>query len=280
MGLYDGAAGQGELASTAHVAKLLRAPGGAGGGRLVAVAFGGGAGARLRVLGPGGAGRGRDPQQGRLGPARGAAARGAGRLGRAGARARCGACRELGTPSRHLGLVPGRRTARRGRRVGRRRWPSTCAQGCDLDALLALARTAPPLAASVALGRPRPRSRQPGRSGRGGTAAWSPSAGGAAFTFSYAEHAELLRAAGAEVVPFDPLRDEELPTGTRGAGHRRRLPRGVRAGAVGERAAARGRDAARLRRRRPWPPSAPDCCIWHGSWTGRPMCGVLDARRG
>ena len=26
MGLYDGAAGQGELASTAHVAKLLRAP--------------------------------------------------------------------------------------------------------------------------------------------------------------------------------------------------------------------------------------------------------------
>jgi cobyrinic acid a,c-diamide synthase len=39
-------------------------------------------------------------------------------------------------------------------------------------------------------------------------------AGGAAFTFSYAEHAELLTAAGAEVITFDPLREEELPEGT------------------------------------------------------------------
>jgi cobyrinic acid a,c-diamide synthase len=40
-------------------------------------------------------------------------------------------------------------------------------------------------------------------------------ASGAAFTFSYAEHAELLAAAGAQVVPFDPLHDEKLPDGTR-----------------------------------------------------------------
>ena len=41
-------------------------------------------------------------------------------------------------------------------------------------------------------------------------------AGGVAFTFSYAEHAELLAAAGADVVVFDPLRDEQLPDGTAG----------------------------------------------------------------
>ncbi|MGW4640566.1 cobyrinate a,c-diamide synthase [Sphaerisporangium sp. NPDC004334] len=40
-------------------------------------------------------------------------------------------------------------------------------------------------------------------------------AGGKAFTFGYAEQAELVQAAGGIVVPFDPLRDERLPTGTR-----------------------------------------------------------------
>jgi cobyrinic acid a,c-diamide synthase len=38
-------------------------------------------------------------------------------------------------------------------------------------------------------------------------------AGGPAFTFGYAEHRELLTAAGADVQVFDPLRDE-LPAGT------------------------------------------------------------------
>ncbi|MFD6449438.1 cobyrinate a,c-diamide synthase [Nocardia sp. NPDC060220] len=40
-------------------------------------------------------------------------------------------------------------------------------------------------------------------------------AGGPAFTFGYAEHRELLVAAGARVVVFDPLTDE-LPVGTAG----------------------------------------------------------------
>ena len=38
-------------------------------------------------------------------------------------------------------------------------------------------------------------------------------AAGKAFSFGYAEHAELLRAAGADVVEFDPLVDT-LPDGT------------------------------------------------------------------
>jgi cobyrinic acid a,c-diamide synthase len=41
-------------------------------------------------------------------------------------------------------------------------------------------------------------------------------AGGDTFSYSYPETLELLRAAGAQVAPFDPLRDEALPEGTRG----------------------------------------------------------------
>jgi cobyrinic acid a,c-diamide synthase len=80
--------------------------------------------------------------------------------------------------------------------------------GCDLEGLLALARSAPPLAAepwdpAVAVA---------SNTGRAVVAI----AGGPAFTFAYAEHAELLAAAGAEVVTFDPLHDEALPPGTAG----------------------------------------------------------------
>ncbi|GAA1820626.1 cobyrinate a,c-diamide synthase [Actinomadura chokoriensis] len=108
-------------------------------------------------------------------------------------------------PSRHLGLIP---AAERGADAVRavRRLGGLIAGSCDVEGLLRLAGTAPPL---------------PGP-------AWDPSehaepvggrpvvavAGGPAFTFSYREHVELLRAAGAEVAVFDPLRDEALPDGT------------------------------------------------------------------
>ncbi len=108
-------------------------------------------------------------------------------------------------PSRHLGLIPAaERSAEAVSTV--RRLGELCARALDLDALLDLARSAPPLRA------------QP----------WSPPmvqrprrpivavAGGEAFTFSYAETAELLDAAGADVVVVDPLRDTRLPEGTAG----------------------------------------------------------------
>lgn len=154
------------------------------------------------------------------------------------------------TPSRHLGLVPA--AERQGEAVDAvERLAALVARSCDLDALLRLARSAPPLDAfpwdpvtaaggqgdgqvngpggpsglggSGALGGPgglgglgglRVSTGFPGRAG--GVAGVRPVvavAGGAAFTFGYAEHVELLRAAGADVVTFDPLRDERLPDG-------------------------------------------------------------------
>jgi cobyrinic acid a,c-diamide synthase len=114
---------------------------------------------------------------------------------------------QLHTPSRHLGLVPAaERTTEAVTTV--RRLGEVVADGVDLDAVLALARTAPPLDATpwdpAAEVRPVP--------GRPRVAL----AGGAAFTFGYAENAELLIAAGAEVIPVDPLRDEALPDDTAG----------------------------------------------------------------
>jgi cobyrinic acid a,c-diamide synthase len=109
------------------------------------------------------------------------------------------------TPSRHLGLVPVAERAPEAV-VTVRRLGELCARSLDLDALLALAGTAPDLGAApwqppVVEREPRPLVAL---------------AGGPAFTFSYAETAELLTAAGADVVVVDPLRDDRLPAGTAG----------------------------------------------------------------
>ncbi|HEU4349009.1 MAG TPA: cobyrinate a,c-diamide synthase [Actinoplanes sp.] len=129
------------------------------------------------------------------------------------------ACEEVGTPvfgalrhadavakpSRHHGLVPA--AERRAQALG---WVSIVAAlvtaAVDLDAVLAVARAAPPLpgppwtplAADPVPGRP-----------------VVALAGGPALSFSYAETAELLSGAGASVATVDPLRDEALPEGTR-----------------------------------------------------------------
>ncbi|MBW5485635.1 cobyrinate a,c-diamide synthase [Streptomyces bambusae] len=270
MGLYDGAAGQGELASTAQVAKLLRAP-------VVLVVDASSQSRSVAALVHGFASF--DPQV-RLGGVilnkvgsdrHEAMLREA--LEEAGAPV-LGVLRrapQVATPSRHLGLVP----------VAERRADAVAAvaalaeqvrAGCDLEALLALARTAPALACE-------PWSAERALLDLGSAPGRRPVvavAGGAAFTFSYAEHTELLRAAGAEVVPFDPLHDEALPAGTAGlvvgGGFPEVYAPELAANeplrkAVAELAAAGA-------------PIAAECAgllYLARSLDGTPMCGVLDA---
>ncbi|WP_026416141.1 cobyrinate a,c-diamide synthase [Actinomadura oligospora] len=220
MGLFDGAAkagpggaSGGDFASTAHVATLIDAPvvlvvDASAASRSVAATVHG-----FRSFGTGGrsgsVGRGRSVRFGGV------------ILNRVGSEAHAALCRDaieetgvpvlgalprtddIAKPSRHLGLVPAaERHAEAVETV--RRLGELVAAHCDLDALTALAHSAPDL------------HEEP----------WSPPydepartrvavAGGAAFTFGYAENEELLAAAGAEVVRFDPLRDEHLPDGTR-----------------------------------------------------------------
>jgi cobyrinic acid a,c-diamide synthase len=204
MGMFDGAAGEGELASTAHVAKLLRAPvvlvvDASSQSRSVAALVHGFASwdPEVRVGGVILNKVASDRHEELLRDA----------LDQAGVPV-LGVLRrapQVDTPSRHLGLVPvAERQSAAVEAVAA--MAAQVERGCDLDALMGLARGAGALPCGE----------------------WEPPAvtverravvavaGGSAFTFSYAEHAELLTAAGAEVVPFDPLRDEQLPDGTSG----------------------------------------------------------------
>lgn len=110
---------------------------------------------------------------------------------------------QLHTPSRHLGLVPAaeRRTQARHAVAD---LSERVAAAVDLDRLTRLAETAPTLTVQAwrpPEGHASPRSRVA-------------VAGGPAFSFTYPENQELLAAAGAEVVAFDPTADPALPAGT------------------------------------------------------------------
>ncbi|HZV73754.1 MAG TPA: cobyrinate a,c-diamide synthase [Conexibacter sp.] len=200
MGMFDGASGRGELASTAHVAKLLDAP-----VLLVVDAAAMARSAAAIVHGY----RTFDPDVNVAGVI----------FNRVGSDHHEQLLREalapldvpvLGalrrdervlTPERHLGLVPAGEREERSR-TALDELAQLAARHVDLDAVERLARAAPAV---------------PGP-------AWSPAptdppaagarvaiARGPAFSFHYEENLELLAAAGAELLPFDPLRDEALP---------------------------------------------------------------------
>ncbi|MDX6257032.1 MAG: cobyrinic acid a,c-diamide synthase [Frankiales bacterium] len=111
---------------------------------------------------------------------------------------------DLVTPSRHLGLVPVAERAEAALAMVAAA-QHIVARSVDLDAVAALARTAEAVDAEAW---------QPEVAGDGGRGLTVAVARGEAFSFEYAEHAEILEAAGARVVGFDPLTDTELPTGT------------------------------------------------------------------
>ncbi|MET9293021.1 cobyrinate a,c-diamide synthase [Streptomyces sp. NPDC003077] len=313
MGLFDGAAGQGELASTAQVAKLLRAPvvlvvDASSQSRSVAALVHGFAswdpGVRLAgvILNKVASDRHEDLLRTAMDdsgvPVLGVLRR----------------AEQVRTPSRHLGLVPvAERQTEAVESV--RALADRVRAGCDLDALLALARSAPALpgtawdpveAVAAVGGLPGGGASAGALPGAGAGAGASASAGagadgagsavrqgttarpmttarpviavagGAAFTFSYAEHTELLTAAGAEVAVFDPLRDERLPEGTRGLVIGGGFPEvyGPELSANAPLRAAVARLAAS------GAPVAAECAgllYLSRSLDGSPMCGVLPA---
>ena len=203
MGLFDGKSGGGELASTAHVAKLLAAP-------VVLVVDARAMARSVAALVHGYSTF--DPELRVTGVV----------LNRVGSTAHEGMLREalaplgvpvlgvlrrddaIETPDRHLGLVPAAERRAEARRSVRA-LGTTVARSLDLEDVVRLARSAGPMD-----GRP-----------------WSPEvpeeertdgvrvavASGPSFSFLYEENLELLRGAGAEVVAFDPTTDEDLPEG-------------------------------------------------------------------
>lgn len=110
---------------------------------------------------------------------------------------------EAEIPDRHLGLVTAAEIGDLQMRLDR--LADAAEQGLDLDGLLSLARTAPPLVDETA---PiMPVVDKPVRIAV---------AQDKAFCFYYADNFDVLRALGAELVPFSPLSDETLPDGVDG----------------------------------------------------------------
>ncbi|MBW8806435.1 MAG: cobyrinate a,c-diamide synthase [Catenulisporales bacterium] len=267
MGLYDGATGEGELGSTAQVAKLLGAP-------VLFVVDAAAQGRSIAALVHGF--RSFDPEVRLAGVI----------LNRVGSETHRGILTDalddlgvpvLGTlrraaavsaPARHLGLVP----------VAERRAEAVEAvaalgalvdAGIRLDEVYRLARTAGPLPVA-----PWDPAAEIGP--RRGAKARIAIASGPAFTFSYAENAELLTAAGAELCPFDPLHDEALPAAVGGVVIGGGFPE-VYAPELAANEALREEMGRFVRRGGAVAAECAGLLYLGKSLDGLPMCGVVDA---
>jgi cobyrinic acid a,c-diamide synthase len=201
MGLFDGKSGGGEFASTAHIAKLLKAPvllvvdASAMARSAAAIVHGYStfdpelnlAGVILNRIG--------SPTHERM-LREAIAPLGVPVLGVLRRDAR------IATPDRHLGLIPVAER-RDEARVALDAVGEVITRSCDLGEILRLARSAGPLGAE----RWSPEAPGPGPPVRVAVAA------GPSFSFLYEENLEFLGGAGAEVSFFDPTSDEDLPDG-------------------------------------------------------------------
>ena len=202
MGLFDGKSGGGELASTAHVAKLLDAPvllvvDAAAMARSVAALVHGYTtfDPELRIAGIVLNRVGSDTHEKMLREALeplGIPVVGVLRRDK-----------NIQTPDRHLGLVPAAERRQKARQsldsIG-----SAVAGSCDLEEILRIAKSAGPFSAKPWS----PEAPEPAPPTRVAVAS------GPSFSFLYEENLELLRAAGAEISFFDPTTDERLPENT------------------------------------------------------------------
>jgi cobyrinic acid a,c-diamide synthase len=263
MGLFDGKAGGGELASTAQVAKRVGAP-------VVLVVDASAMARSAAALVHGFATF--DPELRLAGVI----------LNRVGSDGHelmlrealapleipvLGALRrraELRAPERHLGLVPAVEREPRAREqvaaLG-----AAMAGALDLDLLLGLARSAPALE----------------------DIPWEPPewewppvrvavAAGPAFSFLYRENLESLEAAGAELAEFDPLRDEALPEGADALYLGGGFPE-VYAAELAENRPLREEVAAFAAAGRPIAAECGGLLYLARELDGREMCGVLPA---
>ncbi|QFZ22681.1 cobyrinate a,c-diamide synthase [Saccharothrix syringae] len=280
MGLFDGRVDTEGVGSTAHVAKLLSAP-------VLFVVDARGQSRSLAALLHGF--RGYDPTV-RLGGVV---------LNQVGSarheQVLRGACAEVGLevlgvlprddrfalPSRHLGLVT---AAEHGAAAvaAVEAVADAVARHVDLDGVRRLAAAVPAMAVPTWDPHAEVASAVDTSADAGAPAGTTTSApviavaGGAAFTFGYAEHVELLRAAGAEVAVVDPLRDEALPDGAAGLV----LPGGFPEQHAAELAANERLRADVTRLARSGAPVHAECgglLYLAKSLDGAPMCGVVDA---